>query len=146
MRNPNETIPSLLKLVQSSWRRLGWHQDRMTKCLRVLADQSFDTYMHPLEVLDRSPETPRAIVDYREATTDAAAAIRRVYADLGFEMSAEYRAFLEAQGKRERKHRSGHSYSLEEFGLEADEIRTRLAPLFERYGWDDPDATREPAP
>lgn len=146
MRNPNETIPSLLKLMQSSWRRLGWHEERMTTCLRVLADQSFDTYMHPLEVLEGSPETPRAIVDYREVTADAATAIQRVYADLGFEMSAEYRAFLEAQGKRERTHRSGHTYSLEEFGLAADEIRTRLAPLFERYGWGEPDAWRESTP
>ncbi len=145
MRNPYETIPSLLKLMQGGWRRLGWDEDRMARCLRVLADQSFETYTHPLEVLDEVSDTPRAIVDYREATTDAGAAIQRLYADLGLEMGGEYRAFLEAQGKRERKHRSGHSYSLEEFGLEADEIRTRLASLFDEYGWDEPGGDPEPA-
>ncbi len=136
MRNPYETIPSLLKLVQSGWRRLGWEDERMARCLRILADQSFHTYLHPLEVLKDRPETPNAVVDYREATGDAAAAIQRLYADLGLPMSDEYRGFLEAQGTKERKHRSGHKYSLEEFGLEADEIRMRLAELFDRFGWD----------
>ena len=137
MRNPQETIPSLLKLVQSGWRRLGWEDARMERCLRVLADQSFHTYQHPLAVMEAHPDTPSAVVDYREATTDAASAIRRLYDDLGMEMTPEYEAFLEAQGKRERGHRSGHTYSLEEFGLEPDEIRTQLAPLFERFGWDE---------
>ena len=50
-------------------------------------------------------------------------------------MTETYRALLRAQGTRERKHESGHSYSLEEFGLEADEIHTKLADLFERFEW-----------
>ena len=145
MRNPYETIPSLLKLVQSGWKRLGWDDDRMNRCLRVLADQSFHTYLHPLEVLEASPKTTGAVVDYRLATTDAEAAIRQLYADLGLSVRDEYAKFLEAQGKRERSHRSGHEYSLDEFGLDADEIRTRLAPLFERFGWDD-DATARAVP
>lgn len=137
MRDPRETIPSLLKLMQSSWRRLGWEDDRMTRCLHVLAEQSFRTYTHPLEVLERSPATVGAIVDYRLATADGATAIRQLYADLGLTITEEYAAFLDAQGKRERTHRSGHTYSLEEFGLEQDAIRTRLSDLFERFGWDD---------
>ncbi|MDG2305915.1 MAG: sulfotransferase [Candidatus Binatia bacterium] len=136
MRNPYETIPSLLKLLKSSWRRMGWEDERTARCLRFLANQSFETYMHPLEVLENSPATRGAVVDYREATTDVSAAIQRLYGDLGMEMSDEYRAYLDSQGKRENKHRSGHTYSLEEFGLEADEIRTRLSVLFDRFDWD----------
>ncbi len=146
MRNPNETIPSLLKLVKSGWRRLGWEDARMARCLHILADQSFRTYMHPLDVLDGAPDTPSAVVDYREVTTDATAAIERLYADLALSMTDEYRSFLDAQGKRERKHRSGHTYSLEEFGLEADAIRTRLAVLFDRFGWDADAADAEKTP
>ena len=44
---------------------------------------------------------------------------------------------LVAEGKRARMHKSGHSYSLAEFGLEADAIRIQLADLFERFGWDE---------
>jgi len=136
MRNPYETIPSLLKLVRSGWKGLGWDEPRQKRCLKVLADQSFDTYLYPLEVLARHPETPHAVIDYRDVVADPAAAIEQIYRELGFPISPEYREVLLAEGKRARTHRSGHTYSLAEFGLEADAIRTGLAELFERYGWD----------
>jgi len=139
VRNPNETIPSLLKLVRLGWKRLGWDEERQQRCLRILADQSYETYRHPIDTLARHPETPHAIVDYRDVAADPAGTIEQVYRQLGFPISAEYRELLLAEGKRARKHVSGHSYSLEEFGLDPNEIRTRLSDLFDRYGWDAPD-------
>ena len=139
-RNPYETIPSLLKLMRSGWRHLGWDEERQKRCLRILADQSFHTYRYPLEVLARHPETPKAVVDYRDAVADPAATIERIYEQLGFPITPEFHEMLVAEGKRARGHKSGHSYSLAEFGLEANEIRTQLADLFERFRWDESDA------
>jgi len=136
MRNPNETIPSLLKLMQGSWKRLGWDRDRMQRSLRVLAEQSFHVYRHPLAVLAEHPGTRRSIIDYRDAVSDPAAVVEQLYRDLGFPMTEEYRQLLDALGQRERKHQSGHSYSLEEFGLQASEIHDRLTDVFDRFGWD----------
>lgn len=137
LRNPYETIPSLLKLVSGGWRRLGWDSERIAGCLAILADQSFHTYRHPLEVLARHSETPHAVVDYRDVVADPTAAIAGVYEQLGFPVSSEYRSLLLSESKRARSHVSKHRYSLEEFGLEADAIRSRLADLFERYRWED---------
>jgi hypothetical protein len=135
VRHPGETIPSLLKLVRLGWGRLDWDEERMRRCLAILAEQSFDTYRLPLEVLERHPDVPRAIVDYRDLVADPAGTIERVYAALGLPMSAAYRDLLLGEGKRARRHVSGHAYSLEEFGLDADAIQTRLADLFERFQW-----------
>lgn len=144
VRNPYETIPSLMKLMRSGWKGLGWDEARQRRCLRILADQSFDTYLYPFRVLEEHPEVRRAVVDYRDIVSDPVATIERVYRELGFEMTPAYRETLLTEGKRAREHRSGHRYSLEEFGLEADAIRTGLAELFERYGWDeDAPAPRE---
>ena len=137
MRNPYETIPSLLKLVRSGWKALGWDEARQQRCLKVLADQSFDTYLYPLRVLAENPEVPRAVVDYRDLVADPARSVEQIYAELGLPLSAAYREVLLGEGKRAREHRSGHAYSLEEFGLDAEAIRTGLAGLFERYGWDE---------
>ena len=136
IRNPNETIPSLPKLMRSGWKRLDWDAPRQQRCLRILAEQSFETYRYPLEVLGRHPETRHAIVDYRDLISDPAASIEACYERLGVPMTAAYRETLMEEGKRARQYRSEHAYSLEEFGLESDEIRTRLADLFERYQWD----------
>ena len=66
------------------------------RSLRVLAEQSFHTYRHPLEVLARHPQTPHAIVDYAELVAEPAKAVEHVYVRLGLEMSAEYEAVLAA--------------------------------------------------
>ncbi|MFP6626307.1 MAG: sulfotransferase [Deltaproteobacteria bacterium] len=148
VRDPRETIPSLLKLVAGSWKALGWDRERQRRSLQVLVDQSWHTYTHPLDTLDANPETKGAIVDYRRLTADPAATIEGVYRDLGLTLSDEYRALLSGQGKRESKHTTRHHYSLEEFGLEGDVIRENLAALFERFGWDAddrPEAGREQA-
>jgi hypothetical protein len=140
VRDPRETIPSLLKLMRGSWKQLQWEEARQQRCLRVLVDQSWHSYRHPLETLEASPHVRGAVVDYRDLTSDPAATIERVYHDLGLPMSDEYREQLAGEGKRQREHKTRHSYSLEEFGLDRDVIETELADLFERFQWTADDA------
>lgn len=136
-RNPHETIPSLLQLMRLAWGLRRWSDAEMERSLQVLAEQSFHTYRHPLEVLARHPEAPRAIVDYAELVAEPKKVVERVYAELGLEMTDEFAAVLGAAQRRARAHRTSHRYGLEEFGLDAGEIRTRLADLFERFGWEE---------
>jgi len=144
VRNPYETIPSLLKLMRRGWMRLQWDADRQARCLAVLANQSFHTYTHPLDVLSHRPDVPHAVVDYRDLMSEPAAAIERVYRDLGIEVSPAYREILLREGKRASEHTSSHRYSLEEFGLQADAIRSELSELFDRFGWDDAERPDDP--
>ncbi len=143
VRDPRETIPSLLKLVRGGWKQLGWDDARQQRCLQILANQSWHSYRHPLETLEAHSETKAAIVDYRELTCDPAATIEKIYNELGLPLSDTFRKQLSSQGKRERKRKAGHSYSLEEFGLESDVIRNQLGDLFERFHWDEDGAQGE---
>ncbi|HVN38878.1 MAG TPA: sulfotransferase [Myxococcota bacterium] len=137
-RNPYETVPSLLKLMQVSWRMRKWSDAEMARSLHILAEQSYDTYQYPLEVLARHPETPRAIVDYAELVAEPQKVIERVYAELGMSVTPEYHEVLAAAQRRaEKAHETTHRYSLEEFGLRGDEMRARLAELFARFHWDE---------
>lgn len=136
MRSPYETIPSLLKLMKTSWAMRKWTDAEMQRSLHILAEQSYDTYLYPLEVLERHPETPRAIVDYAELVESPKRVVERLYADLGFPLSPEIERALEAEEQKAGKHETSHRYSLEEFGLKSDEIHARLADLFERFHWD----------
>ena len=137
VRNPHETIPSLLKLMRSGWKQMGWDEARQQKCLKVLADQSWHTYRHPLEELERRSDTRGAVVDYRDLISDPAATIERIYRDLDLPISDGYREILAGEGKREQEHKTRHTYSLEEFGLEADAIQIELSDLFERFRWNE---------
>lgn len=135
LRDPSDTIPSLLKLLQRTWKQGKWDDRSIERSLRVLADQSFHTYRHPLEALDKHPEVRHAIVDYRDLVASPKRTIEQLYERIGFEVSPAFAAILEEQEAKSRSHEATYRYSLDEFGLRADEIRTELADLFERYGW-----------
>ncbi len=88
------------------------------------------------EYLKNKATESGAVIDYRDLVADPAATIEKIYGQLGLSISPEYREVLLAEGKRARQHKSGHSYSLEKFGLDAGAIRSGLSGLFEQYGWD----------
>ncbi|KAA1420161.1 sulfotransferase [Nocardioides humilatus] len=135
IRNPQQTIPSLLKMMQTAWRQQGHDEELIQGSLRVLAEQSYETYRHPFEVLAAHPEVRATVLDYRDLVADPGAAMRKVYDDLDLDLTPEAVATFDAAGKR-GAHETSHRYSLEEFGLESGEIHDRLADLFDHYRWD----------
>ena len=137
VRDPRATIPSLLKLNQNAWRRLDWDDAKQRDSIDVMIQQSWYNYLHPLEVLEAHPAIRSTILEYDDLTTNPAGAIEAVYRDLDLPMSEEFRKRLSEQSPREKKHKTHFKYSLEEFGLEPELIRSELGGLFERFGWDE---------
>lgn len=134
VRNPYETIPSFLKLMQYAWSARKRSETDMQDSFASFVESSYHYYQHPLDVLDAHPEVPSAILNYSDLVTDPAGTVRRVYEQIGLDMVPVHEKAL--AGEKGREYRSGHSYSLAEFGLEADDIRRHLAPLFDRFGWE----------
>jgi hypothetical protein len=136
MRNPLETIPSLLKLMTRNWKAGRCPPERIEESRRLLAEQSYHTYRHPIEVLSAHPDVRWTLVDYRDLVESPKRTVRSVYDVLGLEMTAGYEAVLDDEETRSRSHRTEHVYSLGEFGLDHQQIRERLGDLFERHRWD----------
>lgn len=135
MRNPGECIPSVLKLVQVSWKGKGWRPEDYAVSQEILTDVSFESFTHPADVLAQNLNTPAAIIDYRELTTQPRATIHKAYADLGMRISPAFDAYLEKQEAREKAHKTHFAYSAGEFGLTHAEIESRLDEFYAQYGW-----------
>jgi hypothetical protein len=134
-RHPYETIPSILKMMERNWKAVGCRRETIGRELRVLGELSFDYYTYALEVLDRLPAERCAVVMYEDLVERPAKTIEEVYARLGLRLSPAFAEQLAEEERHSRAHRSEHVYSLEEYGIARAEIRERLAPLFERFGW-----------
>jgi hypothetical protein len=145
VRDPREAIPSLMKMLKQSYRRVGWRDERTRESLEILARQSLHTYRYPLQVLQRHPETRWAMVDYRDLVASPKRAVEAAYAELGIEMTPAFAAALEDREKQARAHETAHRYSLEEFGIDVDQLRAELAELFDRFGWDREEVGRREA-
>jgi hypothetical protein len=105
MRNPLETIPSLLKMMTRNWKAGRCPPARIDDSRQVLAEQSYHTYRHPSEVLAAHPETRWIAVDYRELVGRPKNTVKSVYATLGLNLSPAYEADLAAEELRSREHR-----------------------------------------
>ena len=135
MRDPSQCIPSLLKLVEISWRRKGWRREDYDSSLRALTRISFDTFRHPREVLAGNPATPQVVVDYRQLTAQPRNAVLAVYKSFGLPVSEVYDAYLLAQQEKERSHTSAFEYSIYDYDLSRQRICAELGDFYDEYGW-----------
>jgi hypothetical protein len=135
MRDPKQCLPSVLKLVEVSWKAKGWRRQDYEESLRILTDISFDTYHQPALALARHPTTPQIVIDYRKLTTQPRATIIDVYKAFGLHLSSEFEAFLSAQEEAEKSHKSRFEYSIDDYELSTARIEQELGEFFERYDW-----------
>ena len=135
LRDPAECVPSLLKLVEISWKSKGWRQEDYAHSLALLLETSFESFENPAQQLAARSNTPRAIVDYRELTRQPQETVHAVYAALGMTVSPQFDDFLRANAEREKSHHSKFEYSLGDYALSHEVLEQRLADFYLRYGW-----------
>lgn len=135
MRDPADCIPSVLKLVELTWKGKGWTREQYARSLHMLKEVSYESFTNPAEQLAARPDTPAYVADYRALTANPRETVREAYTALGLEYSEEYDSYLQAQGEREKKHNSKFEYSLGEYDLPRSEIENRLADFYQRYNW-----------
>ena len=78
------------------------------------------------------------VVDYRDLVTQPKASIEILYQTFGIPMSAEYATVLDEQDGKARSHKTSHSYSAQEFGMDVDKMHRELAEFYEEYRWEPP--------
>lgn len=135
MRDPAKCIPSVLKLVETTWNDKGWKKEQYADAQRAMIESSFDMYTLPAQVLATHPNTPRSIVDYREITKAPKATLEKVYRDLGVEITPAYASFLEATQEKQKRHAPGFEYSIDNYDITLEDIVKRLEPFYDEYGW-----------
>lgn len=138
VRNPYETIPSVQKMMLRNYKASGTDRAQIEAALAIVGENSIAMYLQPFEVLAEHPETRWTAVPYELLTTDPAAAMRKVYADLGIPVGESSERAMKSAAAHARAYKPAHDYSLAEFGLSPSEIHAKLAPLFARFGWPEP--------
>ncbi len=136
IRNPFETIPSVLKLFQTIWEGQGVSEEQIRAQLKPFVEGCIRDYYYALEVLDQLPPERYAIVEYSELVGDPKATIEKVYARLQLTISSEFEQQLLVERKRQTRYHSENTYSLEQFGIDKEELKAKLAPIIERFNFE----------
>ena len=129
LRDPLETVPSQLSSIASGLAFFGVPSDSRPVQRRLVEQLAF--YYENLERLRRRlPETRHAAIGMTELRTDLSGAVERAYHRFGFALSPAFAATLAREQAAARSHRSGHRYSLDQFGLSAGALETRFAGAY----------------
>jgi hypothetical protein len=140
IRNPFETIPSLLKLLRTIWQGLGLDSDHVESSTRTLAEGCMRDYHYALEVLAKLPEDRYAIVEYTDLVADPKATVEKVYERLELSISPAFERRLSQERSHQKRYHSSNAYSLKEFGVSEAEVSRKLAPILARFGFRPEDA------
>jgi hypothetical protein len=135
IRNPFETIPSLLKLMSTIWQGLGIDSDHVETTTRELANGCMRDYSYAVETLSKLPDDRCAIVTYADLVADPKATVEKVYDCLNLSISPDFERRLAAERSRQKRYQSSNVYSLAEFGLSEAELFEKLPEIIERLGF-----------
>ncbi len=143
VRNPFETIPSLLKLLSSMWEGLGVESSHAESALQEMVEGSIRDYYYALEVMGELSPERYAIVQYSDLVSDPKSCVERVYEKLQLDISSEFAEELGAERKRQKRYHSENVYSLEQFGIDPTRLSKELGPFMERFGLSPEDVPRD---
>ncbi|MGH7893798.1 MAG: sulfotransferase [Candidatus Binatia bacterium] len=135
-RDPLEVVASLASLTATL---RGAFSDQIDPVAigREMTTRWADGLARALRARDAMPAKQDRFFDvrYRDLVRDPIGTVRRIYAHYRIPFTADFEARLEAFLAENPKDKHGrHRYSLEQFGLRAEEERRRYAAYGERFG------------
>ena len=132
LRNPYEAIPSLLSTMMDGAELFGndvsgkEYQDELVTLVKHF-------YRHLTDSLSPLPASEHTFVRFDDLTENPQGVVQTLYERLQYDISVGYSASLQLQHDRAKGYQSRHHYSLEQFGLSPQSIRSDLSRVFERF-------------
>jgi hypothetical protein len=136
VRHPYQAIPSLLSMFTVPWRTHSPQLRRDGPEVRALAEMTVEYYRR-MDRLETELGSDRVVtLRYEDVMADPEGALGRIYARFGLAMDEGFRIRLGESLASAREYRSGHQYSLEEFGLSRDWVYDRMPDVFASHGFE----------
>ncbi|UCH30250.1 MAG: sulfotransferase [Myxococcales bacterium] len=134
VRDPLETIPSVVNLLQTAWRGLGVQEEDILGHTPAIVASFVRDYQHAYSVLKSLPAERYAIVLYEDLVCASEDTVRRVYAELGLPVSESFSAKLHEACQRAADREPKAPHDPETFGIDVGAIRGPLRPMMEELG------------
>jgi hypothetical protein len=138
VRHPFDAIPSFLNMFHSKWITHSPEIGADSPAARALAHLAIDYYRRAIDCRKFIPEDRFITVRYDDLVAQPRKTVDALYRRLGIDMSPTFRARLDQALASERGFSSGHSYSLEQFGLTEEGIFEELPDIFAEFGFEPP--------
>lgn len=132
VRNPLDVIPSNISLKEQEWQLLGDPVEAYASRDYIL-EMAKHWYNYPLERLQQTAPDGYKIINFNTMVGDVGATVAEAYAHFGLEIRPEFDEILREATRKARRYKSEHEYSLQEMGLEQDQLEENYKQVFERF-------------
>ena len=134
VRHPSQSIPSSISLMLPA---LKTHSPEILKdgpASKAYAKLSAEWFKHLYNFRSLVPKDQFYSIDFRALRHEPAKTIKALYKHFGWTMSEAYSVKLNELNKEQKKFKSKHAYSLEEFGLTKEWVRHELGHIIDDLG------------
>lgn len=131
MREPLRVIPSQLSSLRAGLSAFGMPEMPLPLRDRLI-DLLEDYYRNLHKTQLRYPER-FAVVHNSRLHRDLQNVLEESFGQLGLDLSPAFRERLAHASQQSGQYRSAHRYTLEEYGLDADALQRRFAPLYDPF-------------
>lgn len=133
LRHPYEALPSFASMFHAKWQTHSPELGKVTDASREMIDMGYAYYRAGAGLVRDLPKERIHVVHYPELVEDPRAVVEGLYDWMELPMSDAYRTRLNEATRKQRRYRSKHEYSLEEFGVTKEDVRRELAEVFDLF-------------
>lgn len=135
VRNPYETVPSLISMFAKPWKFLYKFIPDDSEEYRQWGILSIAYYKYFYRVSkDFSPEQFYTL-SYNELISEPEEVINKIYDHFDLIKSGDFTKLLKEKTEHSKNYKSKHDYSLEIYGLSKEMVYEELKPIFEKYNF-----------
>lgn len=133
VRNPEEAVPSFVKMFASTWKITSPDIPMNSVQSRELVSLAIRYYQYFHEKKNNFQPQNWITLKYEELVANPSVAVERVYDYFQFPLQPDFQEQLIRAREVARTYKSKFHYSLEQYGLTKEEIRKELPFIFEEY-------------
>jgi len=133
IRHPYKSIPSLVSLYRSGWKLHSPEIGEKSPATRWIAGLAIKFYKHIHRNKNKFSKKSFLVVKFDDLIKNPKAEVRKVYKKLGMKITPAFEKALNKEIREQKKHKSGHKYSLEQFGLSKKIIYKELKEVINSY-------------
>ncbi|MBX2797891.1 MAG: sulfotransferase [Myxococcales bacterium] len=135
VRDPTQTLPSLLDMLSEVWADLDLSPQRIADSRKALVDGGIHSYEYAHAVLRTLPPSQVATVRFDDLITHPRQTVQQIYDTFGMTVCPRFDATLVAADLQARDTRSEpRTYDAQALGVDLEDLTRRLAPIIEEVG------------
>lgn len=135
-RHPYDSVPSCASMFTAMHKLHSPQMPDTHPAKRAWAQLSIDFFKYKKEMRQSIPVHQFYELKYDDLLADPQGMVRKIYMHFGWEPSAELLEKLSHEHARHKNYKSGHEYSLEQYGYTKEQIYSELKEEMDEMGFD----------